>query len=339
MKTEPSLPKQYLKEKINQHYGLNLKILDFLPIGEGSWCYRGIGEHEVFIQLIKDKIVGEKTTELQQFLINNEIPVLIPLIDRSEQSVVDIGNFGLILYPYITGSSLMESKKTDHQNASLREEIGSIVAHLHTLVKGNENRPFNLPKEDFTNFQTECQLIIYPDQGPSSDNQNNDMLVDKLTNFIQARQSELRNLIEVATRLGSNLRRSDLSYVLCHGDIHEDNILLVDSSKKYIIDWDNAILAPKERDLFFFDKNKDYLTGYFRNLDEPRSISPLSVDPYVIDYYVLEWALQEIYDYGNRILFDTKFDQDGRLDAWQQFQILFDTNRDVDLALRLARKF
>ena len=339
MKTEPSLSKQYLKEKINQHYGLNLKILDFLPIGEDSWCYRGIGEHEVFIQLIKDKIVGKKTTELQQFLINNEIPVLIPLMDRSEQSVVDIGNFGLILYPYITGSSLMKSKNTDHQNASLREGIGSIVAHLHTLVKGNENRPFNLPKEDFTNFQTECQLIIYPDQCPSSYNQNNDMLVDKLTNFIQARQSELRNLIEVATRLGSNLRRRELSYVLCHGDIHEDNILLVDSGKKYIIDWDNAILAPKERDLFFFDKNKDYLTGYFRNFDEARSISPLSVDPYVIDYYVLEWALQEIYDYGNRILFDTKFDQDGRLDAWQQFQILFDTNRDVDLALRLARKF
>ena len=63
------------------------------------------------------------------------------------------------------------------------------------------------------------------------------------------------------------------------------------------------------------------------------------MDPYVIDYYVLEWALQEIYDYGNRILFDTKFDQDGRLDAWQQFQILFDVNQDVDLALRLARKF
>ena len=339
MKTEPSLPKQHLKEKINQHYGLNLKTLDFLPIGEGSWCYHGIGDHEVFIQLIKDKIVGERTTNLQEFLTNNEIPVLIPLMGKLEQSVVGIGNFGLILYPYIIGSSLMESKNTDHQNASLRKEIGSIVAHLHTLAKGNENRPFNLPKEDFTNFQTECQLIIYPDQYLSPYNQNNDMLVDKLTNFIQVRQSELRNLIEVATRLGSNLRKRELRYVLCHGDIHEDNIFLADSGKKYIIDWDNAILAPKERDLFFFGKNKDYLTGYFGNLDETRPISPPSVDPYVIDYYVLEWALQEIYDYGNRILFDTKFDQDGRLDAWQQFQILFDTNQDVDLALRLARKF
>ena len=59
---------------------------DFLPIGEDSWCYRGIGEHEVFIQLIKDKIVGEKTTELQQFLINNEIPVLILLIHICQPS-------------------------------------------------------------------------------------------------------------------------------------------------------------------------------------------------------------------------------------------------------------
>ena len=337
MKTEPSLPKQHLQEKISQHYGLNLKTLDFLPIGEGSWCYRGIGDHEVFIQLIKDKIAGEKTTDLQQFLTDNEIPVLIPLMDRSERSVVDIGNFGLILYPYIVGSSLMESKNSDHQNASLRKEIGSTVAHLHTLAKGNENSPFNLPKEDFTNFQTECQLIVYPDQYLSSYSQNNNMLVNELTNFIKARQPELRNLIEVTTRLGYDLRRRELSYVLCHGDIHEDNILLADSGRKYIIDWDNAILAPKERDLFFFGENNDYLTGYFGNLDETRPISPLSVDPYVIDYYVLEWALQEIYDYGSRILFDMKFDQEGRLDAWQQFQLLFDNNRDVDLALRLAR--
>ena len=339
MKTEPKLSKQHLKKKINQHYGLNLKALDFLPIGEWSWCYHGIGDHEVFIQLVKDKIASKKATKLQHFLTDNGIPVLIPLTDKSGKSVVDIGNLGLILYPYIIGSSLMKSEKTDHQNTLLREEIGAIIAHLHTLAKGNESRVLNLPQENFTNFQAECQLIVYPEQYLSTHQQGSKKLVDELTNFINAHQADLRNLIKITTQLGSNLRGKGFNYVLCHGDIHEDNILLANDSKKYIIDWDNAILAPKERDLFFFGENQDYLTGYFGNLDKTRPSSNLSVDPDVINYYVLEWALQEIYDYGNRILFDAQFDQEGRLDAWQQFQVLFDTNGDVDLALRLAKNF
>jgi hypothetical protein len=49
----------------------------------------------------------------------------------------------------------------------------------------------------------------------------------------------------------------------------------------------------------------------------------------------MEWALQEIVDYGTRILFDDRFDASGRLDGWQQFQALFEPKGDVDRALRL----
>ena len=62
------------------------------------------------------------------------------------------------------------------------------------------------------------------------------------------------------------------------------------------------------------------------------------VDQTVIVYYVLEWALQEIVDYGNRILFDIHFDMEGRVDAWQQFQRLFEPGQDVDVALTLLDK-
>jgi len=39
--------------------------------------------------------------------------------------------------------------------------------------------------------------------------------------------------------------------VLCHSDIHGGNILISNAGELYIVDWDDPILAPKERDLMF----------------------------------------------------------------------------------------
>src|SRR6202022_3104592 len=40
-------------------------------------------------------------------------------------------------------------------------------------------------------------------------------------------------------------------FVLCHSDLHARNVLLGSDDKLAIVDWDNPILAPKERDLMF----------------------------------------------------------------------------------------
>ena len=39
--------------------------------------------------------------------------------------------------------------------------------------------------------------------------------------------------------------------VLCHGDLHAWNVLVVSDNHLWIVDWDEAVLAPRERDLMF----------------------------------------------------------------------------------------
>jgi spectinomycin phosphotransferase len=46
-------------------------------------------------------------------------------------------------------------------------------------------------------------------------------------------------------------RSRPLEPVLCHSDIHAGNLLLTSDGDLYIVDWDNPILALKERDLMF----------------------------------------------------------------------------------------
>ncbi len=39
--------------------------------------------------------------------------------------------------------------------------------------------------------------------------------------------------------------------MLCHSDIHGGNVLIAENDALYIVDWDEPIMAPKERDLMF----------------------------------------------------------------------------------------
>lgn len=42
-----------------------------------------------------------------------------------------------------------------------------------------------------------------------------------------------------------------LDFVLCHADFHDANLLIDPTGRLFIVDWDEIILAPKERDLVF----------------------------------------------------------------------------------------
>jgi spectinomycin phosphotransferase len=73
----------------------------------------------------------------------------------------------------------------------------------------------------------------------------------KLAEFIKLKQNEITHLIGRAEELASELQSKPSKLVLCHSDIHGGNILISDTGELYIVDWDDPILAPKERDLMF----------------------------------------------------------------------------------------
>ncbi len=68
---------------------------------------------------------------------------------------------------------------------------------------------------------------------------------------MKSKRDEITHLIGRTEQLASELQSKPLELVLCHSDIHGGNILISDSGELYIVDWDNPILAPQERDLMF----------------------------------------------------------------------------------------
>ena len=121
----------------------------------------------------------------------------------------------------------------------------------------------------------------------------------QLAIFWKENNEKIQTLVERAEILGKRLQHANLEFVLCHADIHTANILINQKQDMFIVDWDDTLLAPKERDLMFVlgentvetREEQLFFKGYGR----------MEINPLALAYYRYEWCVQEIGDFGERV--------------------------------------
>jgi spectinomycin phosphotransferase len=97
----------------------------------------------------------------------------------------------------------------------------------------------------------------------------------------------------------------------------------------HIVDWDETLLAPIERDLMFIDgaanREKDL---FYRGYGETE------VDPLALAFYRYEWVVQEFGDYGERVFLTADTGEATKEDAVREFVALFAPGDVVEAAYR-----
>jgi spectinomycin phosphotransferase len=78
-----------------------------------------------------------------------------------------------------------------------------------------------------------------------------DDLVRALAQEWCAAGARVSTLLDQADGLGRELHTGESSRVVCHGDPHLGNVLIGQDERVWLIDWDETVLAPSERDLMF----------------------------------------------------------------------------------------
>lgn len=78
-----------------------------------------------------------------------------------------------------------------------------------------------------------------------------DPLVVSLVREWAAAADVVSALLEHTEAMGRTVGPSRAAGVICHGDPHLGNLLVGRSSAVTLVDWDDAVLAPRERDLMF----------------------------------------------------------------------------------------
>jgi spectinomycin phosphotransferase len=104
-------------------------------------------------------------------------------------------------------------------------------------------------------------------------------------------------LLAAADRLAAGYRDAPGPAVICHSDPHLANVLIADDGQPFLIDWDDAIRSPRERDLMFVLDGG--LIGFSDVGDEARSAffdgyGDTPIDRRLVAYFQCVRALEDL---------------------------------------------
>ena len=102
----------------------------------------------------------------------------------------------------------------------------------------------------------------------------------------------------------------------------------------YIVDWDEPIMAPKERDLMFIGGG---VANVWNNPREEeffyKGYGKININMAILAYYRHERIVEDIALYGQALLLTTAGGEE-RLEMYKQFMSMFEPNGVVDIAFK-----
>ena len=277
MLTKPNIPDELIISRLQEEFDLRVAEFAFLPIGADSRTavYRVfIDDGTAYFMKLRRKF-NDIIIRVPLFLKENGVQeIIIPYETKSSQHWADFGEYKIILYPFIDGKDGFERELTDQH----RRTLGEAFRKIHSAPLPPDLKE-SIRKETFS---TEWRDDMKSFQAQVEEKTFREPTAAKLAEFMKSRQKEIDHLVERAEQLASDLQSKQLDFVLCHTDIHGGNILIGNDDKLFIVDWDDPILAPKERDLMFIGggideiwKTKREEMCFTKGMEVQRSISRL----------------------------------------------------------------
>ncbi len=328
MLKKPDVSDERIKACLLDHYRLHAADINFLPLGADmqSAVYRVVtGDETPYFLKLRSGDFNETAVTVPNFLGERGIPQIIaPLATITHHLWSNVDDFTLSLYPFIEGVNGFEVDLIDQQWV----EFGTALGAIHSVTVP----PSLITRLKHEIYSPEWREIVKRFQKYVDDNTFDDPISAQMAVLLKSERDEIHALIERAERLASVLQTDWLKFVLCHGDIHAGNILIDPQDRLFIVDWDNAILAPKERDLMFVGAG---IGGIWKKPQEEalfyQGYGETEVNPVAIAYYRSERIIQDIAAYCEEIFVSGQSDND-RKQGLQFLTGQFMPDNEVDIA-------
>jgi spectinomycin phosphotransferase len=299
MLEKPELKDEKILSCLQNDHGLTISQLTFLPLGAdiNTAVYRAVTKDgaSYFVKLRKDNFDPTSVT-LPKFLSESNIPNIIPPITTKKgQPWTTIESFKLILYPFIEGRDGFHIDLTGGHWFDFGNALGKIH-HLEmpqSIKKEIHLEAFH-PKwrEAVRGHLKNIESATFPDS-----------IAHELARFLKEKHAEILDLLHRTERLAHKLQTDPPPFVICHSDVHAGNILIDTHGHFYIVDWDNPILAPKERDLMFIGGAQGF-RGHTLEEEERlfyKGYGPVDIDQVALAYYRYERIIDDIAAYCDEL--------------------------------------
>lgn len=327
MLEKPNIPDHLILSHLYDEYNLRGAELAFLPLGAdvGTAVYRILTEDGTVYFLKLRKGFKEITVTVPLFLKSQGIlEIIAPFETLSKRAWADLGDYGMILYPFVEGKNGFDVELSDRH----RHTLGAALKKIHTAKIPLDLKRV-IPQETFS---PQWRERVKEFQRQVENSSFGDLNAAKLAAFIKSRRNEISRLIQRTEELASELQLQSHELVLCHTDIHGANILITNEDQFYIVDWDAPLLAPKERDLMFIGGGIDEI--WKSNRDEAvfyEGYGKTDIDFTAMAYYRYERVIEDLAAYGEQLLLTDEGGAD-REEAYERFTGNFEPGQTTEIA-------
>ena len=297
---KPDIQDARIAACLQDEYGLPVHGVTFLPLGAdvNTAVYRAVAEDGTpyFVKLRRG-VFDETTVALPKFLSDQDIvQIIAPLAARTGHLWASLDPFQLILYPFVEGHNAYEVELSDRHWV----DLGTALKRIHTA----EAPPALTRRIRQEAYSPQWREMVREFLVRVEDDRFDDPVAAELAAFLKARREQILDLVGRAERLALALQSRPPDFVVCHSDIHAGNILVDADGALHIVDWDNPILAPKERDLMFVGGG---LGGAGHAAEEEETLfyqgyGETQIDPVALAYYRYERVIQDIAAFCEQIL-------------------------------------
>ncbi len=333
MREQLNIPEDHLRACLQDQYDLSVATLEFLPLGldTRAGVYRVVSAQGTpYFLKVKSGALYESSCHVPRYLRDQGIlSVVAPLPTKNNALWAEMEAWMLILYPFVAGETGWNLAMTGAQ----WRVAGAALKQIHQVGLPAEGFA-SLRKESFDPAEYTRQLralepYLSGVQGGSQIEQE-----------FRSGWMMYQDIIHIGTaslgRLADALRGRSGTYVICHADLHPSNMIRDHAGQVFIIDWDDVMLAPKERDFLFIDDAPANVAARQDTSPFFQGYGQAEIDWIALTYYLWERIITDLIYCAENVLVRDDLGEAAKAEEVRVFRDTVGAGGTVDKALAAA---
>jgi spectinomycin phosphotransferase len=330
---ESSISERRIMACLKNNYGIKAQELTLLDLGADTDAkvYKALAADTSYFVKLKRGHHHDISVVIHELLHDAGIQQIIPIIKTIPGQLNQrLDDSTLSVFPFIEGQDGFSRDLTADQLLGL----GKVMRQVHSLDVPSRIQAM-IRREDYSPKWRQAVRALYPliESEPKGDR----VAIDLWT-FMKHHSADIHRLVDRADYLAEQVQAQSPPFVLCHSDIHGGNVL-IENDGFYIVDWDEPIMAPRERDLMFIGGGVGNVWNKPQEADLfYKGYGPVEVNQAILAYYRHERILEDIAIYAQELLLSPSGGQ-GRDTLYKHFISQFESRGVVEIAFETDEEF
>ncbi|MEO7002228.1 MAG: aminoglycoside phosphotransferase family protein [Ktedonobacterales bacterium] len=328
MRERPNILEQELRACLWDQYGIAAVTLEFLPLGldTRAGVYRVVSEAgTAWLLKATSRTCYEPACRVPRYLRDQGIvSVVAPLPTKrgalwTQEETAGAGAWMLMLYPFIVGASGWNPWMTDAQ----WQAVGTTLRQIHQIELPSEGFA-SLRKETFDPGEYSRWVDGFEKCHITANNHESGSQSEQAFRLCwMAHQATIHAALTTLETLAGALQARSGPHVICHADLHPGNLIRDAADQVLVVDWDDVMLAPKERDFLFIGGApvdavaRRALSPFFQGYGETE------IDWVALTYYLWERVVQDVIECAQTVFFRDDVGDGTKAEETQLFQRIF----------------